>query len=70
MKQYVITDAEMLALLTSLELKEMSDKNVLIHPDQWNKLTSDEMNRLNSVHRAFHFVVVRWAQQMGFELRR
>lgn len=64
---YMITEAEMQGLLDQLELKAMSDKNVLVHPDQWAKLTPDEMNRLSSVHRAFHYVCVRWAQEMGFK---
>lgn len=64
---YIITETEMNSLMDRLELKSMSDKNILIHPDQWSKLTPDEMNRLNGVHRAFHMVCVRWAQEMGFK---
>ena len=64
---YIITEPEMQGLLDQLELKAMSDKNILVHPDQWNKLTPDEHNRLSSVHRAFHLVCVRWAQEMGFK---
>lgn len=64
---YLITEAEMNSLLDQLQLKEMSNKNILIHPDRWDKLSPDEHNRLSSVHRAFHLVCVRWAQEMGFK---
>lgn len=64
---YMVTETEMQSLLDQLELKSMSDKNVLIHHDQWNKLSVDEHNRLSDVHRAFHYVCVRWAQEMGFK---
>ena len=64
---YVITETEIQSLLDQLELKSMSDKNILVHPDQWDKLSPDEHNRLDSVHRAFHYVCVRWAQEMGFK---
>jgi hypothetical protein len=63
---YQITEPEMNSLFDQLALKSMADKNILIHPDQFAKLSPDEMNRLNSVHRAFHMVCVRWAQEMGF----
>jgi hypothetical protein len=64
---YMITEAEMQGLMDQLELKQMSDKNVLIHPDRFAALTPEERNRLEGVHRAFHFVCVRWAQDMGFK---
>lgn len=64
---YMITEPEMQGLMDQLELKQMSDKNVLIHPDKLATLTPGERNRLEGVHRAFHFVCVRWAQEMGFK---
>lgn len=67
---YQITEAEMQGLFDQLELQSMLDKNHMIGPAQYAKLTSDERNRLEGVHRAFHFVCVRWAQDMGFGGRR
>ena len=67
MKVYLLSDEDMQGLLDQLQLKTMSDMNVLIHPDQWDKLSPEEHNRLNSVHRAFHFVAVRWLQSHGYK---
>jgi hypothetical protein len=64
---YMITEAEMNSLMDQLKLQSMSDQNILIHPDRYEKLSAEEMNRLNNVHRAFHMVCVRWAQEMGFK---
>lgn len=71
---YVITEAEMLGLMDQLELKSMLDKNHIIggfdiddRAKRWEALSPDEQNRLSTVHRAFHFICVRWAQEMGFK---
>lgn len=64
---YKITEVEMLSLLDQLEVKSMTDKNILIHPDRYEKLSPEEHNRLNAVHRAFYMVCVRWAQSVGFD---
>ena len=71
---YVITEPEMQALLDQLKLTDMLDKNVLIggssieeRQQRYENLSPDEKNRLNGVHGAFHFVCVRWAQEMGFK---
>ena len=71
---YVITEPEMQGLLDQLELKSMLDKNHIIggfgradRAARFEALTPDEQNRLNTVHRAFHFICVRWAQEMGFK---
>lgn len=71
---YVITEPEMQALIDQLELKSMVDKNMLIggfseedRQQRYETLSPDEKNRLSGVHRAFHFVCVRWAQEMGFK---
>ncbi len=68
-RQYVITEAEMQGLMDQLELKSMVDANHLIGGGQerYEALTPDEKNRLNGVHGAFHYVCVRWAQEMGFK---
>lgn len=72
-KVYIITEAEMNSLMDQLELQNMRDKNMIIggfsvedRQERYDKLSPDEQNRLNAVHRAFHFVCVRWAQEMGF----
>jgi hypothetical protein len=71
---YMITEAEMNGLMDQLHLQDMLDKNSIIggfsaedRNARFEALTPDEKNRLNSVHRAFHFVCVRWAQEMGFK---
>lgn len=60
-KQYVITEEEMLSLIESLELAKLREMdahapNSIIHkPD------------VDSLHRKFHYVAVRWAQSVGFD---
>ena len=56
-RQYVITEEEMLSLIESLELHKMRENNLATS----EKMTKDDM------HRAFHYVVVRWAQSVGFD---
>lgn len=70
----MITEPEMQGLLDQLELKEMVDKNYLIggfdsddRTKRYEALSPDEKNRLSGVHRAFHMICVRWAQEMGFK---
>jgi hypothetical protein len=72
--QYVITEAEMNSLMDQLKLENMLDKNLMIgghspedRKSRYDSLTPEEQNRLNGVHRAFHYVCVRWAQEMGFK---
>jgi hypothetical protein len=71
---YMITEPEMQGLLDQLELTSMLDKNHLIggsdvadRKARYESLTPDEKNRLSSVHRAFHMICCRWAQEMGFQ---
>jgi hypothetical protein len=71
---YIITEPEMQGLFDQLELQSMVDKNVLIggfdvadRNARYEALSPEEKNRLNGVHRAFHFICVRWAQEMGFK---
>ena len=71
---YQITEPEMQALLDQLEMTSMIDMNHLIgghDPEErqarYESLTSEEKNRLAGVHRAFHYICVRWAQEMGFK---
>lgn len=71
---YIITEPEMQGLLDQLQLTSMLDKNHLIgghsvedRHQRFESLSPDEKNRLNNVHRAFHHICVRWAQEMGFK---
>ena len=54
----------MLSLIDQMKLAEKEREDD-------TRLTPDERNRLSSVHRMFHMIVVRWSQSMGFgyELR-
>ncbi len=72
---YIITEPEMQGLIDQLQLQDMLDKNHIIggfsnedRNERFENLSSDEKNRLNTVHRAFHYVCVRWAQEMGFKM--
>lgn len=75
---YQITEEEYQSLLDKLELHNLRNANVcdpLRHlDDTWRDLTDKEKKNIQpaveSLHRGFHFVVVRWAQEMGFDGRR
>lgn len=77
-RQYVITEAEYQSLLDKLELANLRASNTCDpyrHLDEaWRDLTDKEkqaaMAAIDSIHRGFHYVVVRWAQEMGFDGRR
>lgn len=62
MRQYVVTEAELLALIDSLASQKMIQQNVM--REGWK----DDPNgkRPEDLHRAFHYVVVRWVQDIGF----
>ena len=60
-RQYVITEEEMMSLLESLELTSMRAQNSHAVNSPIHKLDID------SVHRQFHGVTVRWAQSVGFD---
>lgn len=77
-RQYVITEEEMQSLIDSLELHRLRQDNVC-NPtrhldDAWRNLSDKEKANIgaavDSLHRGFHFVAVRWAQSMGFDGRR
>lgn len=67
--QYVVTPEEMQALLETLELKALRDKN---HgpreevPEHAKTPQQIHAALTEGVWRSFHFEVVRWAQSMGF----
>jgi hypothetical protein len=77
-RQYVITEEEYQSLLDKLELHNLKEANVCdpmrYMDDAWRSLSDKEKANMQpaveSLHRGFHFVVVRWAQQMGFDGRR
>lgn len=58
-RQYVVTEEEMRSLLNSLELRSMQDNNML-------REDADKPPTMAGVHRAFHYVAVRWMQSVGF----
>ncbi len=55
---YLVTDEEMQSLIESLELEMMRKQN--LGPRESTQALTD-------MHRSFHYVVVRWAQAMGFK---
>lgn len=59
MKAIIITDAEARSLLASLELTKLRHKE--------GRLTHVETDAFENAHRAFHYVVTRWLQDMGAE---
>lgn len=62
-RQYVVTEEEMLSLIESLELTKLRAEGHF-------RGTSDadfDKFKLDEMHRRFHYVAVRWAQQMGFD---
>jgi hypothetical protein len=77
-RQYVITEAEYQSLLDKLELHKLREENVADPyrhlDDEWRNLSDKEKANvkpaIDSIARGFHFVVVRWAQEMGFDGRR
>ena len=54
-RQYVLTDAELEALVTGLELEKLRLKD---RSDQ-QRMTVDD------IHRTFHYHVVRWVQDVA-----
>jgi hypothetical protein len=58
-KQYIVTEEEFMSLIESLELEALRKNNVM-REDHTKPPTHAD------IHRAFHFVVVRWVQKMGF----
>jgi arginine repressor len=78
MRQYVITEAEYQSLLDKLDLAQMRSDNISDPyrslDDEWRQLTDKEKANMkmaiDSIHRGIHMVVVRWAQEMGFDGRR
>lgn len=57
-KQYVVTEEEFLSLIDQLKLQSMQSANVL-------RADHDKPPTADDIHRAFHYVAVRWVQAMG-----
>lgn len=62
-KQYIVTEEEFLSLIESLELVKLRDNNIM-------RADFDKPPSKGDMHRAFHYVVVRWVQEMGFKAHR
>ncbi len=56
MRAIIIIDDQARALLEQLELRALRDKN---HGPR------EDSEIVSQVHRAFHYVVTRWLQEMG-----
>ena len=57
-KQYVVTNEEFMSLIESLELVALRKANMM-------REDMSQPPRFEDIHRAFHYVVVRWVQAMG-----
>lgn len=60
-RQYVVTEEEMLSLIESMELARLRQTSE--HAPQSSIHKAD----IDSLHRMFHMVTVRWAQKIGFD---
>jgi hypothetical protein len=58
----IISDHEARALLDSLKLEKLQDAGHL------RGTTPEERAAWDSAHRAFHYVVCRWLQEMGADV--
>lgn len=59
MRQYVVTDEEMAALIASLELTKLREM-IRVPPGRAG------LTEIDDVFRAFHYQVVRWTQGVGY----
>lgn len=64
MKAIIISDAEAKALLDQLELEKLKAAN------HWPNHSQAENTEIVAAHRAFHYVVCRWLQEMGADITR
>jgi hypothetical protein len=63
MKAIIISDADARALLDQLELKAMRERGHY-------RNSSTEAEAMSEAHRAFHYIVTRWLQEMGADVVR
>ncbi len=59
--QYVVTEEELLSLIESLELNKLREM------DRHALNSSIHKQDIGDLHRAFHYVTVRWVQSIGFK---
>lgn len=65
MRAIIIQDSDARALLDQLKLEAMT------HPDNHRDWSNpDKPASTATVHRAFHYVVCRWLQEMGCDVVR
>lgn len=64
MKVIIIEDKDARALVKELEFQYMKEVGVLLHFNQDDVATKQTVA---DIHRAFHYVVVRWLQDQGCE---
>ena len=60
---YLVTEEEMRSLLNTLKLESMSDCNLMTR----DSADYDKPATMRDCHRAFHLVVTRWSQSIGFD---
>lgn len=59
---YMVTEEEMRSLITRLKLESMSECGLLTR----DPADFDKPATMRDTHRAFHLVVTRWSQSVGF----
>ncbi len=64
MKAIIISDSDARALLDQLKLEAMTAAN------HWPKNEKGSPEQTEAAHRAFHFIVCRWLQEMGADVVR
>lgn len=64
MKAIIISDSDARALLDRLELGAMKASN------HWPVNAVSRPEEIEQAHRAFHYIVTKWLQEMGADLRR
>jgi len=64
MKAIIISNTEENALLDQLELEMLKIKNL------WPNRSKVDIETIIDAHRAFHYVVTRWFQEMGADIKR
>lgn len=67
MRAVICEEKDGITLLESLELQRMKQANVLT---RLNPEDPADQATVQSVHRAFHYVVVQWLQDQGFKVTR
>ncbi len=61
MRAIIIQDTDARALLDKLRLQSMQSENVM-------RFDPNQPARVEDVHRAFHYIVVKWFQEQGADV--